>query len=120
MKILKLGVLICGALGLAGLLMSGIGAMLELNKIYTIVMLVAFGLPVVMGLMGIAKPPFQAWQAGVSLACFALAAYKLTIWESIRFIFKDEVPTDLRLILIGTGLGVLVSVIAVLKPEDAV
>lgn len=114
-KYLKLGVVICGALGLAGMVMTGIGAMLEGNSASTIVMLIAFALPVLMAVTGLARPPFLAWQAGVSLACFALAAFKLRIWNILEVI--AVVPMGLRLIVAGAGLGVIVSVVAVLKPE---
>jgi hypothetical protein len=115
MKSLKLGVLICGALGLAGLVMVGVGAQLEGDKANTIILLVAFGLPVLMAVAALAKPPFQVWQAGVSLACFALVAYKLRLWTAIKEIGDD--PTAQKLILVGAGLGVILSVIAVMKPE---
>lgn len=116
MKYLKLGVLICGALGLAGMFMIGIGAQLAGDKANTIILLVAFALPVLMAVTALARPPFQAWQAGVSLACFALVAYKLPIWDTIKAI--GEAPTPLKLILVGAGLGVIVSVLAVLRPES--
>lgn len=115
-KNLKLGVLICGALGVVGLLMSGIGMLIEVDKANTIIMLVAFALPVVLSAMAVARPPFLAWQSGVSLAGFALAAWKLRLWETIKVI--GDVPTGMKLMLIGAALGVILSVIAVLKPED--
>lgn len=115
MKSLKLGVLICGALGLTGMFMAGVGAQLESDKVNTILLLVAFALPVLMAVAALAKPPFQAWQAGVSLACFALVAYKLELWTTIKAIV--DVPTAQKLILVGAGLGVILSVIAVMKPE---
>jgi hypothetical protein len=114
-KNLKLGVLICGALGIAGMLMSGIGAMLSADKVNTIIMLVAFGLPVLMAVMALGKPPLQGWQAGISLACFGLAAVKLRLWETIKLI--ADVPTELKLMLVGAGLGVIFAVIALIKPE---
>jgi hypothetical protein len=114
-KNLKLVILICGALGLAGMLMSGISAMLAADKVNTIIMLVAYGLPVLMAVIALGKPPFQAWQAGISLACFGLAAVKLRLWETIKLI--ADVPTELKLRLVGAGLGVLVAIIALFKPE---
>lgn len=115
MKYLKLGVVICGAVGLVGMVMTGIGAMLEGNSASTIVMLIAFGLPVVMAVTGLVRPPFQAWQAAGSLACFALAVIKLRIWHILEVI--ADVPTGPKLIVAGACLGVIVSVVAVLKPE---
>jgi hypothetical protein len=114
-KNLKLGVLICGALGLAGMVMSDLGAMLSDNKVGTVIMLIAYGLPVLMAVMALGKPPFQAWQAGVSLACFGLAAFKLRpFWWLIA-----ELPTGMKLMLVGAGLGVLVAIIALFKPEPS-
>lgn len=115
MRNLKLGVLICGALGLVGMVMSGLGAMLAGDKANTVIMLAAFGIPVLMALSGLARPPLQTWQAGISLACFALASYKLRIWDTIKVI--ADVPMELKLIVAGAALGVIVSVIAVLRPE---
>lgn len=115
MKSLKLGVLICGALGLAGMLMSDIGGMLETDKANTMLMFAAFGLPVVMAMAGLARPPLQGWQAGVSLAGFVLASVKLRIWQMIKLI--ADVPTELALMLVGAGLGAILSVLAAVQPE---
>jgi hypothetical protein len=112
-KYLKLGIVICGAVGVAGLMM--IRAVLPDDNTYTILVLAAFGLPVVMAAMGLLKPPFRAWQAGVSLAGFAFAAAKLKIWETIRVI--ADLPMGVKLMMAGAVLGVIVSVITVLKPE---
>ena len=116
MKILKLGVVVCGALGIAGLVMAGIELMMEADKLSTIVMIAAYALPILMGLVALAKPPFQAWQAGVSLAGFALAAYKLRIWDTIRAF--GEAPTGFKLMTFGAGIGVILTIVAVMKPED--
>jgi hypothetical protein len=115
-KILKLGVVICGVLGVVGLAMTGIDRMMEADKLSTIVMLAAYALPIVMGAIAFVRPPFQAWQAGVSLAGFALAAYKLRIWEVIRAF--GEAPTGFKLMTFGAGIGVILTIVAVMKPED--
>jgi hypothetical protein len=115
-KILKLGVVICGVLGIVGLAMAGIERMLEADKISTIVMVAAYALPILMGAIAFVRPPFQAWQAGVSLAGFALAAYKLRIWEVVRAF--SEVPTGFKLMTFGAGIGVILTIVAVMRPED--
>jgi len=115
-KALKLGVVICGVLGIVGLAMTGIDLMMEADKLSTIVMLAAYALPIVMGAVALVKPPFAAWQAGVSLAGFALAAYKLRIWELIQA-FGDT-PTGFKLMALGAGIGVILTIVAVMKPED--
>lgn len=116
-KALKLGVVICGVLGIAGLAMTGIDLMMEADKLSTIVMLAAYALPVLMAAVALVKPPFQAWQAGVSLAGFALAAYKLRIWELIRAF--GAAPTGFKLMTFGAAIGVILTIVAVMKPEDA-
>lgn len=115
MKYLKLGIVICGALGLAGMFMTDLGAMLGRDKPGTIVMLIAFALPVLMAVAGLARPPLLAWQAGVSLACFALELFKLRVWSMVRVI-ADE-PTGVQLMLAGAVLGAIASAIAVLRPS---
>lgn len=115
MKFLKLGIVVCGALGLVGMFMVDLGAMLDRDKTGTIVMLIAFALPVVMGVMGLARLPLQAWQAGVALACFALELFKLRIWSMVKVIAEE--PTGVKLMLAGAVLGAIASVIAVLRPE---
>jgi hypothetical protein len=115
-KILKLGVVICGVLGIVGMAMAGIPPMMEADKMSTIVMLAAYALPIIMGAIAFVRPPFQAWQAGVSLAGFALAAYKLQIWEAVgKF---GGLPTGFKLMTFGAGIGVILTIVAVMKPED--
>ena len=115
MKYLKLGIVICGALGLAGMVMLGVGEMLERGRLSTVVMLIAFAIPVVMAVTGLVRPPLQVWQAGVSLACFALEAFNLRIWDLLEGIGKA--PTGVKLMLAGAVLGLIVSAIPVLRPE---
>jgi hypothetical protein len=115
-KHLKLGVIICGALGIAGLLLVGIGTLLELQQTDTILLLIAFALPVVMGAIALARPPMRPWQAGVSLSGFALAAWKLEIWTMLRSI-ADQ-PNSQRLIVVGATLGVIVAIVAIMRPEE--
>jgi hypothetical protein len=115
-KNLKLGIAICGALGLAGMVMGGLGEMLADHKLSTVTLLAAFGLPVVMAVMGLAKPPLLTWQAAVSLACFVLALFKLRVWE-LREVIVD-MPAYWKLMTAGAGLGAILSVRAVIRPES--
>lgn len=117
MKLLKLAVLICGGLGIAGFAMLGIPAQLEVDRDGTILLLAAFGLPVLMAMLGFLKPPFRAWQSGVSLACFALTVWKLELWRLAPKL--AEVNTEVKLIILGSGLGAITALIAVLKPDDS-
>jgi hypothetical protein len=114
-KNLKIGVLVFGVLGLVGMFMSEIGLMLKYDKVNTILMLAAFGVPTVLAAMGLVKPPFQMWQAGVSLAGFVLAVIKIRLWKTLPHI--ADVPTGLKLVLIATVGGVIVSILALAKPE---
>jgi len=114
-KILKLGVVICGILGIVGMVMSGVDRMMEADKSTTIVMLAAYALPAVLGVVALVRRPFQAWQAGVSLACFALATWKLRVWDMIRDF--GSTPTGFQLMAIGAVAGVILTVTAVMKPE---
>lgn len=114
-KILKLGVVICGVLGIVGLVMSDVERMMEADKSTTIVMLAAFALPLMMGIIALARPPFQPWQSGVALACFALATWKLQPWELVKRF--GSTPTGFQLMAIGAVVGVILTVTAVMRPE---
>lgn len=118
MKNLKIGVLAFAALGLISLLMEF--EMLKLGLKHdaanTIMVLVGFILPLAMGIMGLTKPPFQMWQAGVALAGFALVAIKFRIWKTIKFI--GDAPMSMKLTMIAIIGGVIVSAIALAKPES--
>jgi hypothetical protein len=78
-------------------------------------MVAAYAVPIVMAVMALVRPPFQAWQAGVSLACFALATWKLRVWELIKEL--GSAPAGFQLMAIGAVVGVVLTVIAVMKPE---
>src|SRR5262249_16995934 len=117
-KILKLGMVLCGILGIVGMAMSGIDRMMEANKLTTITVLVAYALPVVMAGVALVRPPLQPWQAGVSLAGFGLTVVKLRVWDMIRAF--GEAPGGFQLMAIGGVVGLILSVIAVMRPEGNV
>jgi hypothetical protein len=116
-KNLKLGVLAFGVLGLVSLLMEF--EMLKMGLKHdagsTIMVLAGFILPVVMGVLGLTKPPFLQWHAGVALAGFALVAVKFRIWQTIKLI--GDAPMSFKLSLIACLGGIIVSAIALAKPE---
>ena len=116
MKNLKIGVLVFGALGLAMLLTSNFGQFLKYDKVNAILMLAAFGLPTAMGAMGLAKPPFLQWQAGVAAAGFGLAAVKTRIWSTLPHIM--DASTQGKIAMVAIVGGVVVSVLALAKPEE--
>ena len=118
MKNLKLGVLAFAALGLISLVMEFemLKLMLKHDAANTILVLVGFILPLAMGIMGLTKPPFQMWQAGVALAGFALVAIKFRIWSTIKHI--GDAPLSGKLTMIAIIGGVIVSALALAKPES--
>jgi phosphoglycerol transferase MdoB-like AlkP superfamily enzyme len=115
-KNLKILIMLCGAGLLVMMLTDGIGAKFESDKVDALIMLAAFALPTAMGLMGLMKPPFLAWQAAISLAGFAVAAVRTKIWETLpKFMDQDGKGKGALILLV---VGVLVSALALMKPED--
>jgi hypothetical protein len=123
-KNLKLLILVFGILGLVSLFLplgsglpSTFKALMEGDKFTLLLMLAAFGLPTVMGAMGMAKPPFMAWQAALATAGFALGAIKTRIWETLPHI--ADLPISLVLMSIAAILGLIFAIMALVKPEKA-
>jgi hypothetical protein len=114
-KNIKFAVLAFGVLGLVGLLMSDILGGLKHDAVNTILVLAGFAAPAAMAGMAL-KGPFQRWQAGVALAGFALVAIKLRVWQTIKFL--SLLPMGLKLALVACVVGLIVSAIAVAKPDD--
>lgn len=124
MKNLKVMILAFGILGIVSMFIPTQGfTLFSLFKLLgtgqLVIMLLAFGLPAAMGGLALSKPPIQKWQAGVALAGFALASYKLEVWK----IFKDfgglfKVVPMLLIVVAAIG-GLVVSILALAKPETA-
>lgn len=117
MNNLKFGILICGAVGLIGLLMAGILKGLSSDAVNSILVLAGFGVPAAMGAMAAAKPPMLRWQAVVSLAGFALVAIKLRVWDMLKVM--SLLPMGFKLSIFACLAGIVVSVLALAKPETA-
>ncbi|HEU0034529.1 MAG TPA: hypothetical protein VFQ53_28090 [Kofleriaceae bacterium] len=116
MKNLKILILLCGAALLVMMLTDNIGARFEADSVDTVILLVSFALPTIMGLLGLARPPFQAWQAAISLAGFGVAAVRTRIWETLpKFMDADGKGKAGLVVLV---LGVVVSALAIVRPED--
>ena len=118
---LKLFILLFGALGLASAFIPGGGfTLFEAWKAagtgQLVIMLVAFALPVAMGIIGLAKPPAAAWQGIVALAGFALAGFKMEVWKGIGEVM--ELPINFKLLLVAVFAGAVVSLLATIKPEN--
>jgi len=114
-KNLKILIMLCGAALLVLMVTEGLGAQFEADKLNTLIMLAAFALPTLMGLMGTMKPPFQAWQAGIALAGFGVAAVRTRIWEALPKIADYDGKGKAGLILLVVG--VVGSALALAKPE---
>src|SRR5258706_15594417 len=116
MKNLKLAILAFAALGLALEIseFEGFKALLThpfAGNATGLIMIGGFVLPLVMGIMGMTKPPFMMWQALASLAGFAAIAIKTEIWSALPHIMDQKVKGILALVaIIGGG---IVSAIAV-------
>jgi Na+/melibiose symporter-like transporter len=116
-KNLKILIMLCGAALLVMMVTDGLGAQFEADKVNTLIMLAAFALPTLMGLMGLMKPPMQAWQAGIALAGFGVAAVRGRIWETLPKIADYDGKGKAGLILLAVG--VVVSALALAKPESS-
>ncbi len=122
MKNLKLGVLACAALGLIILLSE-----FEMFKFLlthpfeggAMGLLVIGGLvlALVMGIMGVTKPPFKQIQAILALVGFGLAAFKMEIWQALIHIGETVKDVKGLLLLVAIVGGVVVSALAAAKPE---
>jgi hypothetical protein len=114
MRNLKLVILLCGGALLTMMIMDGLN--FGEATVDTLIMLAAFALPTVMGLLGTLKPPFQAWQAAMALAGFGVAAVRTKIWEQLPN-FGDASGKG-KAAMIVLVVGVVASLVAMLKPED--
>jgi hypothetical protein len=116
---LKLLVALFAALGIASMLVD-IGALkdaLSSNTFDTVLILVGWAFPLLMGVLGVMKPPFAAWQGLTALAGFALVAIKLRTWEALPHF--TELATRLQLAHVAILGGAFVSLIAIGRPERA-
>lgn len=121
MKNTKIGVLAFGVLGLISMFIPTHGMTLfSLFKLagsgQSIIMLVAFALPAVMGAL-MMKGPAQKWQGGVAAAGFALACWKLEIWKAIPHIGELAKVFPMLLIVIA-AIGGLVSAVLTLTAKE--
>jgi hypothetical protein len=120
-KNLKFGVLLFGALGVIGLLVLGWTAMLEADKAQAILVMAGFVVPLVMGIMGVTKPPFQKWQAAVAAAGFALIFVKMRMWDILPHIadVMKFFGAGMLMVIIACVAGLIVSILAIVKSEEA-
>ena len=116
MKQAKLGILACGALLVVLLVSDHFVDSLKADALWTILLLAAFAVPTAMGLMAMKTPPMLPWQAIASLVGFGLAFVKTHMWEMLPHI-ADIPGIRYKLIPIAVVLGIIFSIIALVKPE---
>ncbi len=103
-------------LGLTGIV-SGLlpGGLLEHESFQRVLMLAAFGVPVLAGVLALVKRRAEQWQFVATLACFVLAFVKLRVWNQLAS-FPDLGHWTQGMIIASVG-GVAVSLIGLLKNE---
>jgi hypothetical protein len=121
MKNMKVLILVFGILGVISLFIPTEGftmfAFLKLAGMgYLVPVLGGFVLAAVMGGMGLAKPPMQQWQAGAAAAGFAMVFVRLKFWQMIKGI--GDAPLSGKLLIVAVLGGLVVSIIALAKPES--
>jgi hypothetical protein len=111
---LKLAILACGG-ALLGIFIAG-GLDFSANVADTIIFLAAYALPTLMGLLALLKPPAQAWHGAIALAGFGVAAVRGQVWNMLSGF--GELGGKEKAVPILIIVGVLVSILAMLKPES--
>ena len=121
MKNLKLGVLAFAGVALLILLTDELFRTLLTHPFEAGAMgLLIFGglaLALVMGILGMTKPPFTQIHAILALVGFGLASFKMEIWNALKDIGNTvKEPKGLILLICLIG-GIVVSAMAAAKPE---
>ena len=117
MKNLKIGILACAAVCLVILLTDHFVDSVKADALPVLLVFVGYAVPAAMGGMGLAKPPFLQWQAIASLAGFGLAFVKLKMWEALPHI--ADAPAKIAVFMLATVAGIVISILAIAKPENA-
>jgi hypothetical protein len=121
MKVMKLLILLFGCVGLVGWIapVDGVSMFKETlgdEAVTAILILAGFAVPVIMAVLGVAKPPFESWQAVAALAGFVLVGVKIRVWDLLPNL--GDTGWSWKLMALGSLGGLVVSAIAVAKPED--
>jgi hypothetical protein len=118
-KNLKIFILLFAVLGLIALFMNHWTDLFKVDKVQGLLLLAGFLVPAIMAGMAMSKPPLQKWQAGLALAGFALIFIKSRMWDILPHIADViTVPRALLPIIAVIG-GLIVSIIALVKSEEA-
>ena len=120
MKIAKLGLVVCGLAGLAGLIVpwSGRPVVSELfagDPVAAIVDVVAFVLPAVMGAIALARPPMRAWQSGIALAGCVLGVVRFQLWDLALHLRHGGMAGGL--VLVALVIGTVAAAMTLMRPE---
>jgi hypothetical protein len=121
MKNMKVLILVFGILGVISLFIPTEGftyfALFKaMGMGYLVPVLGGFVLAAVMGGMGLAKPPMLQWQAGLALLGFALVFVRFKMWQALKGI--GDAPLSGKLMIVAVLGGIVVSIIALAKPES--
>src|SRR5262245_39300633 len=126
MSKLKYAVLACGLVGLVGCFIPEHGVSFwttrellptELGGGFHVFLVIgAYVLATAMGVLAIAKPPLLHWQSLLAIASFALVPIK---FRSLLVDLLKHGNLGVRMMLIAAIVGVIVSVVALVKAEPA-
>ena len=118
MKNMKVLLVLFGIIGVVSLflpIMEGFPSLFSADKGQFGIMALAFGVPAVVGAIGMAKPPAQAWHGIAALVGFGLAAFKVKVWTLLPHIM--DIPMSMKLMVVAAVGGAVVAVLALVKPE---
>ena len=120
MKPVKLALVVSSAIGLAALLVPLTGRsllleLLEFDVTSAIVYAAIFALPLAMGVIGLARPPMQAWQSGVALAGCVLGLVRLRVWDIALHLPSHGLRG--ALLLLALVIGTVAAAATLLRPE---
>jgi hypothetical protein len=124
-KNLKFGVLLFGVLGLIACFIPSEGASFfkfhEIPGMGAMVYgtIVGFALAAVAGILGAVKPPFGKPQAGIALVGFIVAMTMMTDKHPWKIFDAFKGPLPFKLLGISALLGLVVSIVALVKSEEA-
>jgi hypothetical protein len=124
-KNLKFGVLAFGVLGLIACFIPSEGASFfkfrEIPGMGGMVYgtMAGFAIAAVAGVLGVAKPPFGKPQAGIGLVGFIVAITMMSDKKPWKIFDAFKGPLPFKLLAISALAGLVVSILALVKSEEA-
>jgi hypothetical protein len=125
MKGLKFGVALLGVIGIVAVFLPALArvessfsffATRALDSAHVYLVLGGLAVATAMGILGIIKPPFERWQAGIALAGFATAAIKLQVWQLAKHFGAYLI--GMKLLTLVPVIGAIVALLAVILSEE--